>query len=293
MEMIDSAINHSMGKIYFLKDNHVEIHTDPNCIQKIPKTFETDLVYVSQTLREVLFVEETTDPTKKLKQMNCYQHVSSQSLKMITGADVYPHLDIMIVFPCRYRQEALANYDALDKQSNLGKKIGISLWCYNTNKGSLKCIGGSFSEQFPCKSQEIPITGIGMLKILKNPHPLYLLKFIIMRALEHHYGEMTDEGIEFNKEKLTFWLKPYGIVKEELWRAALQIGSDVEWIEQYSPDQLTGIIKFTKPSAKSISRSKYLMYDFEKATADEYGMDKKQKTLFEYCEDNNNLEDDN
>jgi len=297
MEKIDSAIIYSMGNFYFLKDNYVDVHTDGTCKDEISDTFETDLVYVSQSLREILFVEETTDPSNKLKQMNSYQHISSQSLRMITGADTSPALDVMVVFPMKFREEGLTVYQSLVKSPHLGKKLGLSLWCYSPKMDKLKCVGGCISDSFPYKQQEMPISGIGMLKILKKPHPLFLLKFIVLRAIENQYGEASDEGIEFDKEKLLKWLKPYGIVNESLWRVALQLGSDVKWIEQYSSEQLTGIIKFTKPSPKSISQSKQLMFDFSKAISEEFYLGDKQKRLFDYYDESEgselNGDDDN
>ena len=295
IEMIDSAITNSMGNHYFLKDNCVEIHTDINCKEDIKKAFETDLVYVSESLREVLMVEETTDPTNKLQQMKSYQYVSSQSLKMITGADVTPCLDVMFVFPIKFREEAIEIFDSMEKKSNMGKGLGISLWCYSDKQDSIKCIGGSISERFPYRSQVMPTTGIGTFKILKNPDRLFLLKFIVLRALENQYGDASEEGIEFDREKLLKWLKPCGLVSEARWRTALQLGSDVGWIEQYSSDQLTGIIKHTKPSPKSINQSKQMMIDFKKATSDGVIIDDRQKKLSDFLlesEPSDNNEED-
>ena len=131
-------------------------------------------------------------------------------------------------------------------------------------------------------SYTIETHGIGRIEILKNPDPVFLLQFIVQKALESNYGS-SDELIEFSRESIYEWLKPYGITKEGLIREAIEIGHRVGWLDSVSLTQLTGVIKGTKPHISSIQRTKGLSADFFRAI--EEPEDVYQTDLFGFDDD--------
>lgn len=282
LELIDCAIFCNFKNKFEYLDNEVDLFTNPTCPVK-SRDFATDLVYLTADKRHVLLVEETRDISSKLEQLKKYADVSSQILRTITKGDVIPNVDVMVVFPQSQREEGLKIYQEL-KATNpkLGEDRGISLWCYDDNMKRLRCIGGTFSSSFPKDSIELPSRGVGAFKILKKAHPLFIMQFIVLKALESEYGN-TEGNIDFDKTKLLKWLGPYGIVNENKWKEALRYGQTAGWLSNYSPEQLTGTINYTKISAKSIGRSKDLVSNFFSAIEEEG--DKKQKLISEFGSD--------
>jgi hypothetical protein len=185
-----------------------------------------------------------------------------------------------LVFPESYRDIALGVYERLSKEDGNSKNRGVSLWSYKQDKKVLKMVGGDFSDYFPTCPSELRTKRIGTQRIFKKANSIYLLQFIIMKAFEAEYG-INDDNIEFNREKILNWLKPYGLVKEEKWREALKIGSEVGWISAFSLEQLTGTINYSKQNASSIAYSKDLMADFFMAI-EQKERDEKQKSLLDF-----------
>lgn len=288
-EKIDSAIFQKFGNKYQYTNNEVPLHTSIDKKVK-KKSFSTDLIYVSDDLKSVLCIEETTDPTNKKEQLIAYGNISPETLQLITGADMNPYVDIFLIFPYTHRETALRVYEEMkDNISHLGRKCGLTLWYYPPSMKEFRCCGGKYSEKFPDHDGLLTSKGIGAFRIMKSAPIPYLLQFTVIRALEDEYGKTTD-GIEFTKEKLLKWLKPYGIVKEERWKEMIQLGEYVGWFEKVSIDQYTGIIKHTKLSPSSISRSKKLTANFFEAIEDE--KDKKQKSLTDFFDTSDNDDED-
>ena len=149
-EMIDSAILENFNGHYELLGDDIPLHTTRGSTKK--DTFSTDLLYLSNDNCTILMVEETLDITSKNKkdQLDAYCNISVESLQLISKTDIVPTLDIFIVFPITQRDESLAIYNEIEKEKGIdGKKRGISLWCYPTNKKFIKCVGGVFSDGYP------------------------------------------------------------------------------------------------------------------------------------------------
>jgi hypothetical protein len=247
-EFIDCAIFTTLGQYEYF-DNEVGLYTNPPA-----RDFATDIVYISRDRRAILFVEETLDPSEKKLQLKKYAHLSSKTALLIMKTNAVPAVDVMLVVPDEKRAAALALYEEVVKEEGgLGRNRGISIWSYGKGEKVLKLRGGTLSPEFPRDVKELPSRGVGAIEILKEPHPLYLLQFIIIKALASEYG-LALEGIEISKEKLGRLLTPYGIVREGLWREALRIGQDIGLITNFSSDQLTGTLNYTKPFPSSITK---------------------------------------
>jgi len=265
MERIDSAITLTLGKKYFYHDNETPLYSK-SLQDGGTDDFATDLVYVTMDRRAIIFVEETSDPTKKQNQLKKYANITPQSLLMISRGDSTPFYDVFLFFPDeqKYRTAVLDLYKKIAADFNIsGFKVGISLWQYSEKKKCFKCIGGSFSEHIKKTGfniTELPIRRYGSFPILKKADTVSLLQYIILKAVEREYGK-TEGFIEFDKTKLTLWMKETGI-KEERWKTALEIGVEAGIIRDFSPEQLTGTIAYTKPSSKSISILKRLTSNF-------------------------------
>jgi hypothetical protein len=287
-EKIDSAIFINFGNRYKLIDNEVPLHTNVDKELK-KRCFETDLVYVTEDRKAVLCIEETRDPSNKKHQLLAYGNISSETLRLITSADLNPYVDVFLICPLEHRGTGLEVYDEIkDEISQLGKKKGISLWHYPPSIKSLKCYGGTFSDYFPEHKSELKSKGIGTFRILKSAPIPFLLQFTVLRALEDEYG-VTTEGIEFTKEKLSKWLAPYGIINEGKWREMIKLGKNVGWFENVSLEQFTGTIKYTKVNPVSIAGSKKLTSNFFQAIEEEH--DKEQKSLLDFSSDEEDIED--
>jgi hypothetical protein len=279
LEMIDSAVITNFNNKYAYYDNEFELISSSHPTISA-REFSADLVYLGRDKRGVLFIEETTDPSNKADQLFKYAHVSSASLKAINKADNLPCVDTFLVFPEKERENGLLTYDELaNRDCSLGKQRGVSLWCYPDNMKSLKCVGGCFSEYLPDCPPELKFRLIHTLKITKKASTIHLLQFIVMKALEAEYG-LSKENIEFNRAKLFAWMEHYGLVNEQRWRDALRMGELVGWISNYSPEQLTGVINYSKKSPQSIINSKVLMADFFEAIKED--IDEKQKRLSDF-----------
>jgi len=287
--MIDSAIFENLKNSYRYFDNEVEFHTnrDKNVEKDI---VEADLAYVSKKKNSVLLIEETINPINKKSQMIAYGNISPQNLRLLTGTDFTPYLDTFLVVPQKHRQTALDLFeDCRDEIKNLGNKIGFSIWYYPESKKHLRCAGGIYSKGFPNINKILNTKSIGTFKILKKScHPIYLLQFIVLKAIEGHYG-LSKEGIEVNEDILMDLLKPYGIINKSKWIEAIKIGRHVGWFENVSLDSFTFTIKHTKLNAASISGSKGLASNFFEAIEEE--PDKKQSSLFDFNSKNTFEED--
>ncbi len=290
IEKIDSAIFENYKNIYKYYGNEVELHTNKD-IKLKKDIFEADLVYVSKNKDAVLLIEETSDPTNKKDQLLAYANISPQSLKLLTGTDFIPYVDVFLVSPQNHRSTALEVFNVCKKDisSKLGKKLGLTLWYYPKSQKFFSCAGGKFSKSFPKINVPLLSKGIGAFRILKNScHPIYLLQFIVLRAIEKYYGE-DKNGIEINKEKLGEILRPYGIINEKKWTEAVNIGRHVGWFENVSLEQFAFTIKYTKLSHSSISGSKALTSNFFEAIEQE--KDKKQSSLTDFFTYNSSKEE--
>jgi len=267
-EFIDCAIYSNFRGKYKYFDNEMPLYTNPDRKTK-KKTFATDLVYISNDYKRVLFIEETRNPCNKKDQLKAYALLSSHSLRSITKTDITPEFDVFLVFPEEYRDDALNLYDEIKSEfCELGKRKGISLWFYPPSKRYIKCAGGTFSQNFPAHKDKLSSQKIGTFRILKSAPPAFLLKYVVIKALQSKYGE-TKNGIEMNKEKLSELLQEDGILDEGKWRAMIKLGRDVGWFENVSLEQFIFTIKYTKISPQSINRSKQLAADFWHAIEEE------------------------
>jgi hypothetical protein len=277
-EFIDCAIFTQLNSYVYI-DNEFDLFTNtPH------KNFATDLVYMAKDRKAILLIEETEDPSLKLEQLINYSKLSAESAKTITKTDAVPAVDVMLVIPEAKRSDALKIYDDFEKEvGNLSeKRRGISIWYYDQYFKALRLCGGSLSPVFPKEKKILPSKSYGTFKILKTAPPVFLLLFIIMKALESEYG-ISQKGIEINKEKLEKWLGPYGIIKEEKWAAALKIGQDLRIISNFSSQQVTGTLNYSKAHPSSIGRLRAILADpfnikVEDVEVDESG----QRSLFEF-----------
>lgn len=278
IEFIDCAI--FMGlKSYAYVDNEVDVITNPPPHKK----FTTDLVYMAKDRRAILLIEETEDPSRKKEQLINYARLAAESARSITKTDATPAVDVMLVIPEVKREEALNIYDEVEKEvGSLSKKgRGISIWYYDENFKALKLCGGTLSPLFPLSIRILPSKSIGTFRILKNAPPVYLLQFIIMKALEAEYG-ISQKGIEISKEKLEKWLCPYGIIKEEKWAIALRIGQDLGYISNFSYHQISGTLNYSKAHPASISKLRALLADPFDIKEEQLEGQRSQKSIFDF-----------
>jgi len=277
-EFIDCAIFSGLPS-YALADNEVDLFTNsPH------EHFATDLVYITEDRTAILLVEETENPTNKKKQLINYGKLSAESAKSITKTDATPNVDVMLVIPESLRGESLAIYEEVSIElGNLWQKgRGISIWYYDEKFKALKLCGGTLSPTFPKDKKVLHSKKYGTFKILKTAPPIFLIRFIVMKALEAEYG-ISQSGIEISKEKLTKWLSPYGIVNQEKWVEALRIGQELGIISNFSAQQITGTLNYSKPHPASIGKLKAIVADpFDPEIVEEDIDNNGQKSLSEF-----------
>ncbi len=278
-EFIDCAVFTRLTSYCYI-DNEVDLFTNPPPHKK----FATDLVYMTKDKRAILLIEETEDPSKKKEQLINYARLAAESARSITKTDAVPAIDVMLVIPEAKRSEALKIFEEVEKEvgSLRDKGRGISIWYYDENFKALKLCGGTLSPLFPADIKVLSSKSVGTFRILKTAPPVFLLQFIIIKALEAEYG-ISQKGIEITKEKLEKWLSPYGIVKQEKWAEALKIGQDLGYISNFSYHQITGTLNYSKAHPASISRLRALLADpfnikVEEVTAEE----RQQKSIFDF-----------
>ena len=284
-EFIDCSIFSGLQS-YALVDNEVDLFTNPP-----HEHFATDLVYVAKDRTAILLVEETENPQNKKKQLINYGKLSAESAKSITKTDATPYIDVMLIIPESLRGDALKIYEDVNTElGNLQQKgRGISIWIYDTNYKSLRLCGGTLSPAFPKDKKVLPSKKYGTFKILKTAPPIFLIRFIVMKALEAEYGSSIN-GIEINKEKLSNWLGHYGIINQEKWVEALRIGQELGIISNFSSQQITGTLNYSKPHPASISKLKAILADpFNPEFTDDDSEFIEQKSLSEFFQ---NGEDD-
>lgn len=235
-EVIDSAIIENFKKIYSLIDTEIPFHSNYK-----NKTVKPELVYLSNDKRGVLLIEETSDPKNKKEQLLKYGNITYDSLKMLAKTDYPPHLDIFLVVPSDKRSAALELYKEIesDLPSNIGRNRGISIWYYPKSKKYIRNAGGKFSEFFPKGKNELPSSGIGTFKILKESvSRVYLLIQMVMEAFSEDYGKMKEGlEVEIDKEKLTNIMKSLGVMNENKWRDIIRIGEHVKWFKNVDLNQ--------------------------------------------------------
>lgn len=288
-EVIDSAIIENLKKIYGLIDTEIPFHSNYK-----NRTVKPELVYLSKDKRGILLIEETSNPLNKKEQLLKYINITYDSLKMLAKTDYPPNLDIFLVVPSDKRSDALELYKEIEP--NLSLKIrrsrGLSVWYYPKSKKCIKNAGGTFSEFFPKEKKELPSSGIGTFKILKESvSRVYLLIQMVMEAFSKEYGNMREGmEVEIDKDKLTDIMKSFGIMNENRWREIIQIGEYVKWFKNVDLNQFNFTIKYSKVNATSIGKSKRLASDFFNAIKEKH--DEKQMSLQEFFKEDELEEED-
>ncbi|MCK9592090.1 MAG: hypothetical protein M0Q91_08805 [Methanoregula sp.] len=289
-EFIDCAVFSGLESYSYI-DNEVDLFTNPP-----HKHFATDLVYIANDKTAILLIEETENPSNKKGQLINYAKLSAESAKSITKTDATPNIDVMLVIPESLRGDALKIYDEVNQElGNLGQKWrGISIWYYDQNFKALRLCGGTLSPAFPKDIKVLHSRHYGTFKILKTAPPIFLIEFIVLKALEAEYGK-TQSGIEINKEKLTKWLGPYGIINQEKWVAALKIGQDLGIISNFSAQQITGTLNYSKSHPASIGKLRAIVanpFDTEIVGDDTDGNGQKSLSEFYRIGEEDTIESD-